>query len=64
MPKVDSKCGPMGPKSMGTKFYQKMNFKKGFCDFIFLNINNEIDISFYKIKSDICMLKISIIGIF
>ena len=54
----------MGPKSMGTKFYQKMNFKKGFCDFIFLNINNEIDISFYKIKSDICMLKISIIGIF
>ena len=61
---VDSKSVPMGPKSIGPKFYQKMNFKKGFCDFIFLNINNEIDISFYKIKSDICILIISIIGIF
>ena len=34
--RVDSKCGRGGTKSSGTKFYQKMNFKKGFCDFIFL----------------------------
>ena len=42
------KSEPMRPKSMGPKFYQKMNFKKGFCDSFFKR-NNHIDTPFYKI---------------